>query len=77
MHDAGPKVILGQPFPAVRFVSDHPSPQLVGRLAAVYLRSGGDIRRVVRAIAESPDFWSAAARGAKIKSPFELAASPA
>jgi len=60
---------------AVHFVSDHPSPQLVDRLANVYQRSGGDIRRVVRAIAESPEFWSAEARGSKVKSPFELAAS--
>jgi uncharacterized protein (DUF1800 family) len=103
-HDAGPKVILGQRFPAgrgiedgeevldvlaahpatahhlayqlaVRFVSDHPSPQLVDRLAGVYQQSGGDVRRVVRAIAESPEFWSPEARGAKVKSPFELAAS--
>jgi uncharacterized protein (DUF1800 family) len=103
-HDAGPKVILGQRFPAgrgiedgeqvldvlatrpatahhlayqlaVRFVSDHPSPQLVNRLAEVYQQSGGDIRRVVRAIAESPEFWSPEARGSKVKSPFELAVS--
>jgi uncharacterized protein (DUF1800 family) len=60
---------------AVRFVSDHPSPQLVDRLAGVYRQSGGDIRRVVRAIAESPEFWSPETRGAKVKSPFELAAS--
>ncbi|HSS50505.1 MAG TPA: DUF1800 domain-containing protein, partial [Thermoanaerobaculia bacterium] len=60
---------------AVRFVSDHPSPQLVDRLAGVYRQSGGDIRRVVRAIAESPEFWSPEARGSKVKSPFELAAS--
>jgi uncharacterized protein (DUF1800 family) len=60
---------------AVRFVSDHPSPQLVERLAGVYRQSGGDIRQVVRAIAESPEFWSSEARGSKVKSPFELAAS--
>ncbi|HEV7507001.1 MAG TPA: DUF1800 domain-containing protein [Thermoanaerobaculia bacterium] len=60
---------------AVRFVSDHPSPQLVDRLAGVYQQSGGDIRRVVRSIAESPEFWSPEARGSKVKSPFELAAS--
>jgi uncharacterized protein (DUF1800 family) len=60
---------------AVRFVSDHPSKQLVDRLAAVYTASGGDVRRVIAAIAESPEFWRPAARGAKIKSPFELAAS--
>ncbi|HET9228400.1 MAG TPA: DUF1800 domain-containing protein [Thermoanaerobaculia bacterium] len=58
---------------AVRFVSDKPSPALVDRLAAVYLKSGGEVRPVLRAIAESPDFWGSV--GDKIKSPFELAAS--
>jgi uncharacterized protein (DUF1800 family) len=60
---------------AVRFVADHPSPDLVDRLAGVYRESGGDVRAVVRAIAESREFWSPAARGAKVKSPFELAVS--
>jgi uncharacterized protein (DUF1800 family) len=60
---------------AVRFVADHPSQALVERLSGVYLESGGDIRRTVRAIAESREFWSPAARGAKVKSPLELAAS--
>jgi len=60
---------------AVRFVSDHPSSALVDRLAGVYRASGGDVRRVVGAIAESREFWSPEARGAKVKSPFELAAS--
>jgi uncharacterized protein (DUF1800 family) len=60
---------------AVRFVSDHPSPELVERLARVYTATGGDIRRVIAAVAESPEFWRPEARGAKIKSPFELAAS--
>ena len=60
---------------AVRFVSDHPSPELVDRLARVYTRTGGDLRRVIAALAESPEFWRPEARGAKIKSPFELAAS--
>ena len=58
---------------AVRFVSDKPSPALVDRLAAVYLKSGGQVKPVLRAIAESPDFWDSV--GDKIKSPFELAAS--
>ena len=58
---------------AVRFVSDKPSPALVDRLAAVYLQGGGEVRPVLRAIAESPDFWGSV--GEKIKSPFELAAS--
>jgi uncharacterized protein (DUF1800 family) len=60
---------------AVRFVSDHPSPALVDHLTGVYLKTGGDVRRLVAAIAESPEFWSRDAVGAKIKSPFELAAS--
>jgi uncharacterized protein (DUF1800 family) len=60
---------------AARFVSDQPPASLVDRLSAVYLESGGDTRRLVAAIAGSPEFWSRAAVGAKIKSPFELAAS--
>jgi uncharacterized protein (DUF1800 family) len=58
---------------AVRFVSDKPSPALVDRLAAVYLKSGGQVKPVLQAIAESPEFWDSV--GEKIKSPFELAAS--
>lgn len=60
---------------AVRFVSDHPPKPLVDRLAKVYLETGGDIRRMVAALAGSPEFWSREAVGAKIKSPFELTAS--
>lgn len=60
---------------AVRFVSDNPPQALVDRLAAVYLKTGGQVRPVLRALAESPELWSRAAVGAKIKSPFELAAS--
>ncbi len=66
---------------AVRFVSDNPPPALVDRLADVYLKTGGDagnggdIRRLLVALVESPEFWSRDAVGAKIKSPFELAAS--
>ncbi|MEE8526015.1 MAG: DUF1800 domain-containing protein [Thermoanaerobaculia bacterium] len=60
---------------AVRFVSDQPPASLVDRLAARYLETGGDLRQVTRTLAYSPDFWSAAARTAKIKSPFEVAVS--
>src|SRR4029077_8368423 len=60
---------------AVRFVSDHPPQALVDRLTDVYLPDGGGVRRLVAAIAESPEFWSRDAIGAKIKSPFELTAS--
>jgi uncharacterized protein (DUF1800 family) len=60
---------------AVRFVSDHPPQALVNLLANVYLKTGGDVRRMLVAIVESPEFWSRDAVGSKIKSPFELAAS--
>src|SRR6185369_13032023 len=60
---------------AVRFVSDQPSKALVDHLSAVYQQSGGDVRAMLRAIAESPEFWSRKTLGAKIKSPFELAVS--
>jgi uncharacterized protein (DUF1800 family) len=60
---------------AVRFVGDEPPAALVERLAAVYTQTNGDLRRMVRALAESPELWAREARGAKIKSPFELAVS--
>src|SRR5262249_37502789 len=53
----------------------HPPQALVDRLAKVYLATGGDVRALVRTIAESPEFWSRDALHAKIKSPFELAVS--
>ncbi|HEU4597116.1 MAG TPA: DUF1800 domain-containing protein [Pyrinomonadaceae bacterium] len=58
-----------------RFVSDSPSPALVTRVAAAFTKSGGDIRETLRALFTSPEFNSAEARRAKIKTPFELAAS--
>ncbi|HEY0513182.1 MAG TPA: DUF1800 domain-containing protein [Thermoanaerobaculia bacterium] len=60
---------------AVRFVSDHPAPALVDRLTDVYLKTGGDVRRMLVTIVDAPEFWSRDAVGSKIKSPFELAAS--
>jgi uncharacterized protein (DUF1800 family) len=60
---------------AVRFVSDDPPAGLVDRLAATWEATGGDLRAVVRAIAESPEFWAPEARRSKIKSPFALAVS--
>ncbi len=60
---------------AARFVSDDPPAALVEQLANIFLKSGGDLREMIIAIAESPEFWSQSARRSKIKSPFELAAS--
>ena len=58
-----------------RFVSDDPPAQLVERVAQVFIKTEGDIREVIRAIVTSPEFNSPAAFRAKVKSPFELAAS--
>jgi uncharacterized protein (DUF1800 family) len=60
---------------AVRFVSDDPPGEFVDRLAAIFLESGGDMRELLWQIVRSPEFWSQEARRAKIKTPFELAAS--
>jgi uncharacterized protein (DUF1800 family) len=60
---------------AIRFVSDDPPAALVERASAVFLRTDGDIREVVRAIVTSPEFFGHAAYRSKVKSPFELVAS--
>lgn len=53
-----------------RLVSDSPSPQLVDRVAAVFLSTDGDLPSTYRAIVESPEFWSSA--GSKTRTPFEF-----
>jgi uncharacterized protein (DUF1800 family) len=58
-----------------RFVSDTPPQALVNRVAAVFTKTDGDIREMLRTILTSPEFNSKEAQRAKIKSPFELAAS--
>lgn len=60
---------------ARRFVSDTPPPALVEKLSTTFAQTGGDLRAVMRAIAQSPEFWSKDVRRAKIKSPFELVVS--
>ncbi len=60
---------------AARFVSDTPPPALVDRLAKTFLRSHGNTRALVETLLQSPEFWSADARRAKVKSPLELVAS--
>jgi uncharacterized protein (DUF1800 family) len=58
-----------------RFVADDPSPQVIERATQVFLKTDGDIREVLRAIFNSPEFYSASAFRSKVKSPLELAAS--
>jgi uncharacterized protein (DUF1800 family) len=60
---------------ARRFVSDDPSPALVERAAKTFRDTDGDIRMVVVTIVTSPEFFSAEAYRAKIKTPLELVAS--
>jgi uncharacterized protein (DUF1800 family) len=62
---------------ARHFVSDNPPPALVDRMAQSFLSSDGDIRTALRTMIYSPEFWSRAAYRAKVKTPFELAASTA
>ena len=57
------------------FVADEPSPALVARVAEAFHKSNGDIKTTLRAVFYSPEFNSTDARRAKIKTPFELAAS--
>ena len=59
----------------VRFVSDSPPPQLVDRAAKTFTETKGDIREVVRTIVTSPEFFSADAFRAKVKTPFEFVVS--
>jgi uncharacterized protein (DUF1800 family) len=58
-----------------RFVADEPPAALVDRTAAVYQRTGGDIRAMLRTILTAPEFLAPDARGAKIKRPFEFVVS--
>ncbi len=62
---------------AIRFVSDAPPDDLVDRAASAYLTTDGDLRAVVRTIVTSPEFFSAEAWRAKVKSPFEVVVSAA
>ncbi len=62
---------------AERFVSDHPPPALVARMARTFQSSDGDTRAVLKTMIYSPEFWSRAAYRAKVKTPFELVASTA
>jgi uncharacterized protein (DUF1800 family) len=60
---------------ARRLVSDTPPPALVARAARTFSRTKGDIRETVRTIVTSPEFFSADAYRAKVKTPFELVVS--
>ncbi len=60
---------------AQRFVSDTPPPALVDAMAATWMKTGGDIREVLRTMLERPEFWSKEAYRAKVKTPEEYVIS--
>ncbi len=57
------------------FVSDNPPKALVDQAAAVFMKTDGDIREVVRTIVTSNEFFSQQAYRSKVKSPFEVVVS--
>lgn len=60
---------------AQRFVADEPPAALVDRMAAAFLKSAGDLRRVMEAMIRSPEFWQAGYYRDKVKSPLEMVVS--
>jgi uncharacterized protein (DUF1800 family) len=60
---------------ARRFISDNPPQPVIDEAAAVFLKTDGDIREVVRSIITSNEFYSQQAFRAKVKSPFEVVVS--
>jgi uncharacterized protein (DUF1800 family) len=55
------------------YVTDEPSPALVDRLATEFSASRGDLRRVMRALVRSPEFWDPASE--LFKTPYDFACS--
>lgn len=60
---------------ARRFVADEPPEALVARAAAVFEKTGGEIREVVKAIVTAPEFSDPQYRAAKVKTPLEFVVS--
>jgi uncharacterized protein (DUF1800 family) len=60
---------------AVRFVTDDPPPAMIDRMAKTYLETHGDIRQVILAMVNSPEFFSAATFRTKLKTPQDFVVS--
>jgi uncharacterized protein (DUF1800 family) len=60
-----------------RLVRDDPPPGCVDAAVAAWQASDGDVRAVLRAIARSPEFWSAGVVRSKVKTPLEFVVSAA
>jgi uncharacterized protein (DUF1800 family) len=72
-HPSTAKFIAGKL--ARRFVADEPPASIVGRAESAFRQSVGDIRSVLRAILDAPEFFSADAYRSKVKKPLEFVAS--
>jgi uncharacterized protein (DUF1800 family) len=57
------------------FVNDDPDEKMVKRIAGVFQRTGGDLRKVILAIVEDPDFFKRENYRAKFKRPWEFVVS--
>jgi hypothetical protein len=60
---------------AQRFVADAPPAALVDRMAQTFLKTGGDLREVMKTMLASKEFWSVDAYRTKMKSPLDLVVS--
>ena len=58
-----------------RFVADDPPASVVSKAETAFRQSDGDMRAVLRAIIDSPEFFSAEAYRRKVKKPLEYVAS--
>ena len=60
---------------ARRFIADDPPPSIVNRAAEAFSRSEGDIPTILRALIDSPEFFSPEIYQTKVKKPLEFVAS--
>lgn len=72
-HEATAKFIATKI--AIRFVSDEPSADLIKTLTNTFEKTNGNIKAIIIAMVNHPDFWSKKSLREKIKSPFEFAIS--
>jgi uncharacterized protein (DUF1800 family) len=60
---------------AVRFVSDTPPPAMVDKMTQTFLETHGDIRKVLLAMVNSPEFFTEGTYRVKLKTPQEFVVS--
>lgn len=60
---------------ATRFVSDHPSTNLIEKMTDTYLKFDGNIEKVLITMVNDTEFWSDTVMRKKVKTPFEFVIS--